>query len=137
VKENGHGPAPHRAWVNDSKRPAKQRTTAWWLQNAAARQFPITHFRAARIIKRPMPSLSFIITGTVMSILLVLSGGLWAWDPKLFVRVYRRIARSSYVESEKWEQGMIGTEGRICGFVLGCAGFGLAYLLLRTMGFFK
>jgi hypothetical protein len=87
----------------------------------------------ALISEQLMPPLSFFLIGGVLSGVLIFSGGLWAYDPKLFVLVHRRITIGDfYVRTTEWEQKMVGLEGRLCRFLFCGAGLGLLYLLFKT-----
>jgi hypothetical protein len=72
--------------------------------------------------------------GVIVSLLFTCSGGLWAFAPKLFVRVYRRIAVGDYnAKTVKWEQETVSFGGRILGYLFFCGGLGLAYLLMKSV----
>jgi hypothetical protein len=80
-----------------------------------------------------MPPFAFLLTLAVMSGFGILSGGLLAYDPKLFVAIHRRIANSDYVSTEKWERGMTGPEARVGGVLICGVGILFAYVLLKFM----
>jgi hypothetical protein len=76
----------------------------------------------------------FVILWSVVSAMFVINGVLWAIDPKLFVLVWRRIAKNNpTIESAEWQRSVIGFGGRLLGCVFACLGFGCFYLLLKIM----
>lgn len=79
-----------------------------------------------------MPPIGLIISLTVLSVLLLSAGALWAISPRLFASVWRRVAKgNSYIESAEWENAVVGPSGRWAGYVFVCFGLGGFYLLLR------
>jgi hypothetical protein len=79
-----------------------------------------------------MQPLGLIIAWTVISVVLTSAGALLALSPRLFVKVWRWIAKGSYyIESPEWEKAVVGLSGRLGGYVFVCFGLGGFYLLLR------
>jgi hypothetical protein len=74
-----------------------------------------------------------IVSLSVMTIVLLCLGAVWAINPPLFVRLYRRIAAGNfYVKSADWERRFL-SECRFGGFVFLFFGLGGLYLLLRIL----
>jgi hypothetical protein len=89
-------------------------------------------FPVASISSGNPPSRLFLAWGIIISLLFTGSGGLWAFAPKLFGRVYRRVAIGDYnAKTPEWERETLSLGGRILGYLFFCGGLGVAYLLLR------
>ena len=72
-----------------------------------------------------MPPVGLLITSAVMSAAAVCIGGLWAVNPKLFVRVWRKIAVGDYsIRSPEWEVMTRSLGGRLAGALVFCFGLG-------------
>lgn len=85
-----------------------------------------------------MPPTGIVICVTIASMVLLGGGALWASSPKLFVRVWRRIAIGDYyVKSAEWEKAVTGPSARPAGFLMFCFGLGGFYLLLRLIHVIK
>jgi hypothetical protein len=68
------------------------------------------------------------------TIFLIGTGIFLAFNPALFVRIFRRIAIGDYyVKSQEFEKGMISVEGRIGGFLFFSCGLLFLYLWLRAI----
>ena len=81
-----------------------------------------------------MPPAGFVICWAILSITFIGAGALWAGSPKLFVRVWRRIAIGDYyMKSAEWEKAVTGPVARSAGFFMLCFGLGGFYLLLRMV----
>jgi hypothetical protein len=79
-----------------------------------------------------MPAIWFVICWALLSAFFVCTGGLWASNPPLFVRIMRRLASGDYhVKTLEWEKSVVGLEGRMAGCVLLCFGLGGFYVLLQ------
>ena len=97
-------------------------------------RFTHSLFQFAAISEHPKPPLGFVVGWALLSMMFICAGGLWAFNPKLYVRAYRRIAIGDYAaRSPEWEQQILGLSGRICGYVFFCAGIGGIYVLLRML----
>ena len=85
-----------------------------------------------------MPPVILLISLTIMSIMFVSFCALLASNPKLFVRVWRRIAIGDYyIKSPEWEKAMTAPGARWLGYVLVCSGLGGFYLLLKMTHLIK
>ena len=81
-----------------------------------------------------MPSTGFLVSLTVISLVATCAGGLWAVNPKLFVQVWRKIARGDYsIRDPEWEAATTSYSGRLAGCVILCFGLGGFYLLARIL----
>jgi hypothetical protein len=59
-------------------------------------------------ISEQAPSFGFVIAWALLSMVLILAGGLWAFNPKLYARLYSRIAIGDYVARDpEWEQQIL------------------------------
>lgn len=85
-----------------------------------------------------MQPIGLVISWAVLSTALTCAGALWAASPKLFVKVWRRIAIGDYyTKSAEWEKAVLGFSGRLAGYVVLCFGLGGFYLLLRMLHVIK
>lgn len=85
-----------------------------------------------------MPPTGLVICWAIVSITSIGAGALWACSPKLFVRVWRRIAIGDYyIKTAEWEKAVVGFSGRSAGFFILCSGLGGFYLLLRMTHLIK
>jgi hypothetical protein len=81
-----------------------------------------------------MPLNAFSLCWALLTTVFLCTGGIWAINPGLFVRIYRRVSSGDYyAKSWEWEKSVVSLEGRIAGCFLFCMGLGGLYVLLRVM----
>ena len=75
-----------------------------------------------------------IISVSVVSVLVVITGALLAYDPALYVRIYRRVAIGDfYARSPEWAKKVEQPSSRILGIIFVAAGMFAIYKLLVLM----
>ena len=75
-----------------------------------------------------------IISVSVVSVFVVITGALLAYDPALYVRVYRRVAIGDfYARSPEWAKKVEQPSSRILGIIFVAAGMFAIYKLLVLM----
>lgn len=79
-------------------------------------------------------SVGLIISVSVVSVFVVITGALLAYDPALYVRIYRRVAIGDfYARSPEWTKKVEQPSSRILGIIFVAAGLFAIYTLLVLM----
>jgi hypothetical protein len=85
-----------------------------------------------------MQSTILILGLALVSAFLICMGASQAVNPRLAVRVYRKIFFGDYyIKSAEWETKMSTTEGRLGGCLFLFTGLGGVYVVLQLMGIIK
>jgi hypothetical protein len=75
-----------------------------------------------------------IISVSILSLIAIVSGGLLAFDPALYVRVYRRMAIGDYyARSPEWAKKVEQPSSRVLGAIFVAAGLFAIYKLLELL----
>ena len=78
--------------------------------------------------------LGLVISMSLVSLIAIIAGGLLAYDPTLYVRVYRRIAIGDYyAKSPEWAKSVDQPSSRILGVIFVAAGLFAIYKLLELL----
>ena len=81
-----------------------------------------------------MPPVGFIISMSVGSLFAIVNGALLAYDPALYVRIYRRLAIGDYyARSPEWAKKVEQPSSRILGVIFVAFGLFAIYKLLELL----
>jgi hypothetical protein len=76
----------------------------------------------------------FIFWLSAVSLAFTCGGAVWTINPKLFVRVWRKMAIGDYsIRRPEWETVTVSYSGRLLGSLILCCGLGGFYLLLKIL----